>query len=289
MKKMIAIAVALMLLPVGAFALEAITDTEMEAVTGQTGVSIAVDDVKIYQYIEWLTYTDDDGIVNLDPILPAPVPVGTGGMVGLQDLAAIMHMNGIVSMTTAEGADLMAGTQGADGIAGNADDPLRPDDVFTPFSPGRALQGTYVVGYDISNADLYDDTGTGIGAGAFGATDGYEETLIAKSLDIDVGVVPVLTAGVVANDLALTAGLGGFITGMGLDTTNVVGVQIGLPTLEICTSGLDVDIAVWDDTTVASGAHSANHGVSMGGVSIGNMTLTTLDGEIEIAGHSLSW
>ena len=61
MKKLLAIAIVLMMVPFSAFAMEMISDSDMDTVTGQAGVSIAVDDIKIYQHIEKIEYKDTDG------------------------------------------------------------------------------------------------------------------------------------------------------------------------------------------------------------------------------------
>lgn len=64
MKKLtgILIAAALILAPISASALEMMTDSSMKDVTGQAGVSIAVDDVVIFQEsIADTTYWDTDG------------------------------------------------------------------------------------------------------------------------------------------------------------------------------------------------------------------------------------
>ncbi|WP_300673973.1 DUF6160 family protein [Desulfoluna sp.] len=45
-----------------AFALTAMTDSNMKSATGQAGVSIAIDDVTLYQSVGATTYTDTDGL-----------------------------------------------------------------------------------------------------------------------------------------------------------------------------------------------------------------------------------
>ncbi len=58
MKKLVIALTLLMLLPLNAFAMQALNEDVMGDITGQSGVSIAVDDVKIFQHIDSLTYTD---------------------------------------------------------------------------------------------------------------------------------------------------------------------------------------------------------------------------------------
>ena len=59
--KTLAIGAVISLLPISAMALEALNDDAMMDVTGQAGVSIAIDDVEIWQTVADVTYTDTDG------------------------------------------------------------------------------------------------------------------------------------------------------------------------------------------------------------------------------------
>jgi hypothetical protein len=112
MKKILAIAIVLLMVPLSAYALEMLTEDVMDNVTGQAGVSIAVDDVKIWQAIDGLTYTDTDG---LD---------GTAGSISLSNLQLMVNINAITHL----------------------------DGTGLPVSPGRALMGTYDVAvYDYGN------------------------------------------------------------------------------------------------------------------------------------------
>ena len=64
MKKLtgILIAAALILAPMSVSALEMMTDSNMKDVTGQAGVSIALDDVVLFQDVGRTVYTDIDGL-----------------------------------------------------------------------------------------------------------------------------------------------------------------------------------------------------------------------------------
>ena len=115
MKKLFIIAAVIaLILPNTVLALEQMSDQAMEQVTGQSGVSIAVDDVKIFQSISGLSYTDGDGTD------------GTAGSIAIDDLTVMIHANAITSLDAATGE---------------------------PVSPGRALQGTAYDGtvYDYTN------------------------------------------------------------------------------------------------------------------------------------------
>lgn len=205
MKKLVLVISILMCLPLTAFAMEPLSEAIMDNVTGQAGVSIAIDDVKLYQDIAYLRYTDTDGVGG-----------SAAGSVGISNLQMMVHMNGITSLD-------------ASGL---------------PVSPGRAVQGNYNTAMNYNNFN--------------GDTQFH-----ARALTIDVGTMPVLSAGMTNN------------VGAPVD---VAGVQIGLPTLEIHQSALSFDV-----TVVSVGA--ANSGASYGTIEIGNNTLTILDGTIEIAPH----
>lgn len=105
MKKLVLVLSILMCLPfaVTAFAMEPLSEATLDNVTGQAGVSIGLDDIKLYQNIEYLRWTDTDGTD------------GTAGSVGISNLQMICHLNGITHLD-------------ASGL---------------PVSPGRAVQGTY--------------------------------------------------------------------------------------------------------------------------------------------------
>jgi hypothetical protein len=113
MKKVLILAVVLMMLPLNAMALEMLNDQNMDQITGQAGVSIAVDDVKIYQNISDLSYTDVGGTGTTD------------GTISLGNLSVMVDINAIT----------------------------RLDATGAPVSPGRDVQGTYnTTNYSYLNA-----------------------------------------------------------------------------------------------------------------------------------------
>jgi len=85
--KKIAIVLALaLLLPLNAFALQTLDEADMGGITGQAGVSIAIDDVIIYQNIESLSYTDVGGTNGVD------------GSVNISNLYMMVNVNAITSL-----------------------------------------------------------------------------------------------------------------------------------------------------------------------------------------------
>jgi hypothetical protein len=81
------LAAAMILVPFSAFGLEAMNDQAMNDVTGQAGVSIAVDNVQLYQSIGKLSYTDTD----------------TNAALAIYDLVQMTKLNAIVDDTNRGG------------------------------------------------------------------------------------------------------------------------------------------------------------------------------------------
>jgi hypothetical protein len=82
------LAAAMILVPFSAFGLEAMNDQAMNDVTGQAGISIAVDNVQLYQSIGKLSYTDTDA------------PGATGGAaLAISNLVQMTKLNAIIDDT----------------------------------------------------------------------------------------------------------------------------------------------------------------------------------------------
>jgi hypothetical protein len=84
------LAAAMIMVPFSAFGLEAMNDQAMNDVTGQAGVSIAVDNVQLYQSIGKLSYTDTDGI---------PTAGINGGTLAIHNLVQMTKINAITDGT----------------------------------------------------------------------------------------------------------------------------------------------------------------------------------------------
>lgn len=225
MKKLLVIATILMMVPCSAFALEMLTEDVMDQVTGQAGVSIAVDDVVIYQNITSLSYTDGDGVFTGD----------AAASVGIANLKMMVNINAITSLD-------------ASGL---------------PVSPGQsAIFGDYVDPAYATFSFLNADTDA----------DGLYDAFEARPIKIDVGNCATLTAGLTNNNATLYGGL--------LPSTNVAGVVIGLPTVEIHQSALEFDVVL-----TQTGSANANTGGTFGTISIGEQTIAILGGTLEIAPH----
>ncbi len=74
---------AVLMLSGAAFALQPISDNQMAAITAQSGVSIAVDDVVLYNHFDNIAYKDNDGTD------------GTPATVNLSNFSMLTYINAI--------------------------------------------------------------------------------------------------------------------------------------------------------------------------------------------------
>lgn len=259
MKRFVIVLAVLMLLPLNAFALQPMSEDNMGQITGQAGVSIAIDDVKIYQNIQSLTYTDLDGTTNelADYFDPNPAHNYTdagAGAVSISNLSMMVNINAITEMTAAG-----------------------------PTSPGRATSGTYTAG-------VFNGTNNSTNALFLAkplTIDVGEMAVLSEGLTNNDLTMQ-----------AAAAASGGAFTYTPLTNTTLAGVRIGLPTVEIVQSALTFDVTIgYYEVDAATGeivvdagtglpvAAAYNSGASFGRISIGQQTIAVLDGFIEIAPH----
>jgi len=101
MRKVISLVVAMLLVPTMAMAMQSMSNGDMENVTGQAGVSIAVDDVKMYQNIQGLWYTDTDGINTSSPMdMHSANDAGGAASIGIDKLSVMVEVNAITGATS---------------------------------------------------------------------------------------------------------------------------------------------------------------------------------------------
>jgi len=100
--------IALVAFPMTAFALQPMADSSLDNVTAQAGVSIAVDDVLLYQSIDKISYTDQDYGFNADGSVDL-----AGGLIN----DASFNINGLVINRMR----INAITDGTSKFAGGAD------------------------------------------------------------------------------------------------------------------------------------------------------------------------
>jgi len=249
MKKLIALVMGMLLVPTMAFGMEAMSDKAQSEVTGQAGVSIAVDDFKMYQNIDGLWYTDEGGVstttVDIGGGTQAEVEATTdGASVGIQNLSVMVQVNALTS-------------------GGSVSDDLG--------SEGRSLQGTYEdkAGYNFNNAGDMDSDSDGIDEA---------QAFAAKPITIDVtSALPVLTAAHQNNDSDA-----GSVAGVqiGLGTMEITQTAMSL-TLDVA----DADPLDGTSRNAPTVADNMNSFTSYGTVNIGKITMAILDGSVEIAPH----
>ena len=189
-------AAAIALAPMSASALEALNDSAMNDVTGQAGVSIALDDIVIYQTgVADTTYIDTDGLMS-------HALTGAASQVGNITQAGIMidYVDNYQKLTIIDGIiddTFHGGMYSAATLTG----------LFTGAPSVGMATGSSIVKDPLTGNTDNDDYRTG-----------------ASPLTIDVGTCQSLTAGLNFN--------GGVTAAPNAD---VAGVIIGLPTIEIQT------------------------------------------------------
>jgi hypothetical protein len=151
MKKLLAIAIVLMMVPFSAFAMETISDSDMDNVTGQAGVSISISNVKIYQTIDSLAFVDTDGVAALG---------GAGGAIGLANFKSAMTIDGFVNGVDADFGDVAT----AVGYTGDTT-PLTIDVAQYPVLGTAVIIGvptleimTHSMSFDINVSNVTDET-----------------------------------------------------------------------------------------------------------------------------------
>ena len=92
------ISAAFILAPMSASALEMMSDQNMKDVTGQAGVSIAIDDVVLFQHIGYTRYTDTDGIGDI--VVGGTTSPDAQASVLMTDRTSLQLINAIAPMDT---------------------------------------------------------------------------------------------------------------------------------------------------------------------------------------------
>jgi hypothetical protein len=242
--------------PMSASALEALTDSSMNDVTGQAGVSIAIDEVVLVQHIGESKYTDTDGT---DGVNGASIVIG--------NKFAVKHINAILSAT--------------DTYAGNLD-AANTFDYTGYFEKARALSidvgvCSLLTEGNNNNKDALDAGKIALIEGVIGGADG-DITTAGDNLDKDATAAALYAAGA-TDSISEARGLYEYATqATAWGDMNVAGVVIGLPTLEIHTSADSYDVGI-------ESAGAINDGNKYIKIEKGASTLAILGGTLEIAAH----
>jgi len=223
----------------------------MKDATGQAGVSIALDDITLFQTVGEKMYIDTDGATLVDDDIAAIVISGKETLTTIRAIVDSTNRGGFLQ-------DAFASESGVgyklilDGTKGN-----RAKDVVDNDTGLAALAGPDAPG-DGKN-DYEDASGNS-----------FKSFIKIAALSIDVSSkCPVSSA------LATEAG--------GAGAVNVAGVIIGLPTIEIVKTGDTQTIGI--TACDAAGTKTANTQKDFIEITKENSVLAILGGTLEIAPH----
>ena len=273
MKKLVFF-LALLIIPCTAFGLERLSDTTMDDITGQAGVSVAVDDIQIFMNIEKMAWIDCDGLNSREG-------KGTcgraGGALVLNNFQLdVLNINAILGTSTIgtvnNGLDLISTSCG--------DIPL-----FYNYATSAVGDGCQLAGL----------SGQNLGLNNYNDGHGSNSAFIPHFLTIDVtDRLLALSEGIVYKLLnpwtqpSVIAG-GGVSPGGAFPT--IGGVLIGVPTVEIYINEMsftrlyDVDLSTGASTAANDDdiVDAKGNAKTFGTICMQSVTFTTLSGWIEIA------
>ena len=276
--KKLAFFLALLIIPCTAFGLESLSDTTMDDITGQAGVSIAVDDIQIFMNIEKMAWIDCDGLNSWEG---KGTCSSAGGALVLNNFQLdVLNINAIVGTATIgtvnNGMDLISTS------CGNID--LFYDYATAAVGDGCQLSNAAVA---IGNQNL--------GLNNYNDGHGSNSAFTPHFLTIDVtDRLPALSEGIVYKLLnpwtQASVIAGGGVGGPGALPT-IGGVLIGLPTVEIYINQMS-STRLYDGDLSTGASTAANdddivdvngNAKTFGTIYMQNITFTPLSGWIEIA------
>lgn len=239
-----------------AFALTAMTDANMKSATGQAGVSIAIDNVKIEQYVGSTSYIDEDG------------SMGTEGSVVITEKHTIKNF---LAMVDADDY--------VDDFNAASNTTLGDTDNWVKASALTIDVGNCVALTDGLNGNITALDGTA--RTAIGTAAATIPGLIGGGMTQDEAINQV-AADLVADGVADNIGEAKIYLGAASNAFAanevVTGVVIGLPTLLISTTADTYCVGVKMDGAINDGANFIK-------ISKGASTMAILSGTVEIAAH----
>jgi hypothetical protein len=262
-------AVGIALAPMSASALEALTDNAMSDVTAQAGVHIAIDDVILFQTIDYTKYTDTDGMdenkytyhqagdTNTDNVADDAASLVISKKETLKVINAIWKAN---EVGTGYGIPGQTGSSGA-AFGGAAIDLQLAADGWVG---SKTFTGHAFLADGYRNKDVDGD--------------GVFDIFSPSALMIDIGNCKVLSAAAAAKSAV--------VTGVNADST-ITGVCITLPTVEIKTSADSYFVGIVEggaDGNTKRGT-TINSGKNFIKIEKGNSLMAVLGGDLEIAPH----
>lgn len=286
MKKVLALVLGMLLIPFAAFGMETLSVDEMAEITGQSGVAIALDDVKVFFYTEneetW--YQSESTFTSADNKYYDYI-----GALGLirSDFGQMLYVNAVLASNTFQGA------------AGN----------FTSVN-GQNMLRPLMIGYDDGAGNtgymgLNAVYGFSFGNKPFAAITNVDMVFDSRALTIRaLNAAEVLSLGATYRLDALTtfgaasaAYQGSYVAGT--NTAQVAAVAIGLPTAEIhykraAGEVLQIDLSIaanplqrfgfdnTDLTNTDTWSYGKIYYGAQQGETLSERTILVLDGFIEI-------
>jgi hypothetical protein len=263
--KKLALILAFMLIPCAAFGLQMLDDSAMDAVTGQSGVHIAFDDVQMFINIEKLAWIDCDGLTSNGHSDAAGSCAGGAAAIGLNNFQIdVLNVNAIVTSTdNGEPGQTVGATGGMELFSVACGEiPL----FYDYGSTGTA--GCYLTGSQ-NGTDGLDNYTSPRAMGGFQA----------RALTIDATrEMPAITAGLQNNTGSTSVRFGGVI--------------IGIPTVEIYINAMSltpiIDVDINGYVNGSDGLVTVNDdgtGADFGTIYMEGITFTSLSGWVEIGPH----
>lgn len=310
MKKFLAgiAAAAIITVPMTSFALEAMSKGSLKKATAQAGVSIAIDNVVIYQSSQpTVTYWDNDGTskasVDLNTLAPTYDTVGTINRAGIQ----IKHDAAAQKLITI-GAILDGSVYGASEITAKftpAAPATLPAGSEAPTNIGIVDETTLTTNIDVTTGSAMTTVPASVSGFPVDVTNPANKNFLhgISPLTIDVGTCQALSQGFMYNvkfmraaDAAAMSTNTATANLVGIEAAqNIAGVVIGLPTVEIKTyhSNDKKTISIAAASPVAADLDNHDGGSGAGNFDrqfieiekSGNSTMAILGGRLEIAPH----
>jgi len=326
---------ALLIAPMTASALTPMTSDSLKDATGQAGVSIALDNILLYQSVGATTYTDTDGYYDMDAKAgmggeaegkAASIVIGgkekvttifaildntnrggklarsygsaslltngdaLGAVVGIDqgdirplniDVASRVQLLSDGMMYNASGiavADQMTRVVAAKTAdAGAIEASIKTAYVTAAVTDGSMDQTAWIA----ANPTITDPDEIAAGYGAYLATEFMTADAWAEEDSTTENTDTPLAGDFYSNSMAIAKTAedsGTDISHLYYAKTQVAGVVIGLPTVEICTTADSYDVGI-----ASEGSH--NDGKKFIHISKGKSVMAILGGTLEIAAH----
>ena len=276
---------AITIAPMTASALSPMSTDSLKDATGQAGVSIALDNIVLYQSVGATTYTDTDGYYDMDAASgKGGVAEGAAASVVIGNKEKVTTIYAILDDTDRGGklarsysSASLLNNGDAFGAIGIDQGDIRPLNIDVA-SRTQALSSGMM--FNASGIAVADQDAAVAASTADLAAAVQADFLASGAGDYDTWAATEVSPGVTNYDasVATFAAGGGNTAAIAYAGTQVAGVVIGLPTVEICTTADSYDVGI-----AASGAH--NDGAKFIHISKGKSVMAILGGTVEIAAH----